>query len=543
MTKDSPSEGELIKLIEELKLRQIDLETQNREITKQILRYNLTPLTNIENESKLFTLADNFPGYIAFVNAKTLKYEYVNKAYQNSFGIPIEEIIGKHVREVIGEPNFQFALKYIEMVRAGKSASYENTFNMVSGKRWIRVNYAPDFDKDGNVSSIIALTYDITERKLTSEILRKNDERLRKTQEIAHLGSWDLDINSGQLIWSDEVYTIFGVDTNEFGGTLEAFFDMVHPEDRDSINSAYFSSVEANAPGYMIEHRIIRKNTGEIRYVFEKCEHIRDEKWQIISSLGMVQDITDRKKAEQILIENETKLLQLNAEKDKFFSIIAHDLRSPFNVFLGFTLKMVEELDTMPIKDLQKITLSMRNSATNLFQLLENLLDWSRFQRGLISFDQELLLLKPKITGIIQLALDSANKKGVTIDISIPEDIVIFADRNMLGSIVRNLTSNAVKFTPRGGKILIEARLVKENSTEISVKDTGMGMNKNILEHLFMLNEKASRRGTEGEPSTGLGLIICKDFVEKHSGKIWAVSEEGKGSTFTFTLPSSDISG
>ena len=218
----------------------------------------------------------------------------------------------------------------------------------------------------------------------------------------------------------------------------------------------------------------------------------------------MVQDITDRKKAEQILIENETKLLQLNAEKDKFFSIIAHDLRSPFNVFLGFTLKMVEELDTMPIKDLQKITLSMRNSATNLFQLLENLLDWSRFQRGLISFDQELLLLKPKITGIIQLALDSANKKGVTIDISIPEDIVIFADRNMLGSIVRNLTSNAVKFTPRGGKILIEARLVKGNSTEISVKDTGMGMNKNILEHLFMLNEKASRRGTEGEPSTGL---------------------------------------
>lgn len=541
MTKDSPSEGELIKLIEELKLRQIDLETQNGELTKQISRYNLNPLTNIENESKLFTLADNLPGYIAFVNAKTLKYEYVNKAYQNSFGIPIEEIVGKHVREVIGETNFQFALKYIEMVREGKSAFYENTFNMVSGKRWISVSYAPDFDKDGNVSSIIALTYDITERKLTSEMLRKNDERLRKTQEIAHLGSWDLDINSGQLIWSDEVYTIFGVDTNEFGGTLEAFFDMVHPEDRDSINSAYFSSVEANAPGYMIEHRIIRKNTGEIRYVFEKCEHIRDEKGQIISSLGMVQDITDRKKAEQVLKENETKLLQLNAEKDKFFSIIAHDLRSPFNVFLGFTLKMVEELDTMPIKDLQKITLSMRNSATNLFQLLENLLDWSRFQRGLINFDQELLLLKPKIIGIIQLAIDSANKKGVTIDISIPEDIVIFADRNMLGSIVRNLTSNAVKFTPKGGKILIETRLVKGNSTEISVKDTGMGMNKNILEHLFMLNEKTSRRGTEGEPSSGLGLIICKDFVEKHGGKIWAISEEGKGSTFKFTLPNSGI--
>ncbi len=411
MSKVSPSKLEYIKLIEELKLRQTDLETRNRELSKQISRYNLNTLTNIENESKLFTLADNLPGYIAFVNAKTLTYGYVNKAYQNSFGIPIEEIVGKHVREVIGETNFQFALKYIEMVLRGKSASYENTFNMVNGKRWISVNYAPDFDKAGNVSSIIVLTYDITERK----------------------------------------------------------------------------------------------------------------------------------NAEQLLKENETKLLQLNAEKDKFFSLIAHDLRSPFNVFLGFTKKMVEELDTMPIKDLQKITLSMSNSATNLFQLLENLLDWSRFQRGLLNFDRELFLLNPKITDGIQLALDSANKKGIKIELSIPEGMLILADKNMLGSIVRNLTANAVKFTPKGGKILIKACSLQGNSTEISVKDTGIGMNKNILEHLFMLNEKTGRRGTEGEPSTGLGLIICKDLVEKHGGKIWAVSEEGKGSTFKFTLPASGV--
>ena len=663
MTKDSPSEAELLKLIDELKIRQTDLETQNRELTKQISGYNLTALTNTENESKLFNLADNLPGFIAFVNATTLKYEYVNKSYQNSFGIPIEKIVGRHVREVIGEPNFQFALKYIEMVKEGKSASYENTFNLVSGKRWISVNYAPYFDKDKNVSSIIVLTYDITdrkkaeellkvseekyrfmfdnnpqpmfiydpdtlaflevnknaikhygyskeeflsmtikdirppedipdllkeiehtrhiynpfgewrhikkngdiiyvnitansvlhngknarhvlvhditERKKTSEMLQENDYRLRKTQEIAHLGSWELDINTGLLIWSDEVYTIFGCQTNEFGGTMEAFFEMVHPEDRDLINSAYFRSVEANAPGYMIEHRIIRKSTGEIRFVFEKCEHIRNGEGKVIRSLGMVQDITDRKKAEQILKENETKLLQLNAEKDKFFSIIAHDLRSPFNVFLGFTQMMVEELDTMPIKDLQKITMSMRNSATNLFQLLENLLDWSRFQRGLLNFNRELLFLKPKITESIQLSIDSASKKGVKIEVNIPENIEVFADSNMIGSVIRNLTSNAVKFTPKGGKISIEACQTSDNFVEVSVIDSGVGMNEDIIDNLFRLDDKTSRRGTDGEPSTGLGLIICKDFVEKNGGKIWALSKVDKGSTFKFTIPAS----
>jgi signal transduction histidine kinase len=130
-----------------------------------------------------------------------------------------------------------------------------------------------------------------------------------------------------------------------------------------------------------------------------------------------------------------------------------------------------------------------------------------------------------------------ANKKGIMVDIEIPGEITVFADENMLGSIVRNLTTNAVKYTEKGGNVSIAAKTVSGNSVEISVRDTGIGMSSTMVEDLFRLDVQTNRKGTDGEPSTGLGLLLCKDFIEKHGGKIWVESEEGKGSTFRFTLP------
>jgi len=239
-----------------------------------------------------------------------------------------------------------------------------------------------------------------------------------------------------------------------------------------------------------------------------------------------------RNRADEIIKLKNEELIRVNAEKDKFFSIIAHDLRSPFNAFLGFTELMVAELDSLSITEIQKIALSMRNSATNLFQLLENLLEWSRFQRGLTGFNPKSILLLPGITDSIQSVFESAVKKEIDIKVDIPNDLVVFADENMLGSIVRNLAFNAVKFTLKGGKINISARAVLPDFAEISVKDSGIGMSEDIQETLFSIKEHSTRSGTDGEPSTGLGLIICKEFVEEHGGKIWGNSQNGKGSEF-----------
>ena len=253
--------------------------------------------------------------------------------------------------------------------------------------------------------------------------------------------------------------------------------------------------------------------------------------------LASIRDITDRLQAEEELKLKNDELRHINAEKDKFFSIIAHDLRGPFNGFLGFTRLMVEDLPDLTQGEILKFAVSMRNSATNLFQLLENLLEWSRSQRGLTNFEPESFLLKSMIVESMHTLMDAAHKKGVCISFEIQEDLGVFADEYMLASTIRNLASNAMKFTKKGGNVSIAAKTVSGNSVEISVRDTGIGMSSTMVEDLFRLDVQTNRKGTDGEPSTGLGLLLCKDFIEKHGGKIWVESEEGKGSTFRFTLP------
>jgi PAS domain S-box-containing protein len=257
--------------------------------------------------------------------------------------------------------------------------------------------------------------------------------------------------------------------------------------------------------------------------------------------ISITRDITQRKLAEKELELKNEQLLKLNAEKDKFFSIIAHDLRSPFTGFLGLTKIMTEELPTMTLSQLQKIAESLRNSASNLFGLLENLLQWSRIQQGLIPFTPEKIPLIALVEESLETTMELAKNKNITIINEISDTIEVFVDVNMLQTVIRNLVSNAVKFTPKGGIINIEAKSKENKKIQISIKDNGIGMSNKILENLFKLDKQTSRKGTEGEPSTGLGLILCVDFIEKHGGKIWAESNTDgisgeKGSTFYFTV-------
>jgi len=279
-----------------------------------------------------------------------------------------------------------------------------------------------------------------------------------------------------------------------------------------------------------------RKDGSEFP-IYISSSVIRDENGEPIALVGIATDITERKRSEDELKLKNEQLNSAIAEKDKFFSIISHDLRSPFNSLLGFTELLERELPTMSSDQIQQIAVTMRKSATNVYNLLENLLEWSRLQRGLIPFNPEPMLLMPKVLAETMQFMESANKKEITLNYDMPEDLKVYADEYMLGCILRNLTSNAVKFTPKGGKITISAKSL-DRTVECSVSDTGIGMNQKMKENLFNIDVNTSRKGTEREASTGLGLILCKEFVEKHGGKLWVESEEGKGSTFYFTLPS-----
>jgi signal transduction histidine kinase/Tfp pilus assembly protein PilF len=238
----------------------------------------------------------------------------------------------------------------------------------------------------------------------------------------------------------------------------------------------------------------------------------------------------------QLLDLKNKELHELNLTKDKFFSIISHDLRGPFNGFLGLSKLLAESLQELTQEEIKRMAGALRDSAANLFRLLENLLEWSRMQQERIIFNPDSSLLMPMIAETMRPVMDSAIKKRIEISYEIPAGLEVFADKHMLASTIRNITTNAVKYTPTGGKVTIAAKLLPGNSVEISVSDTGIGMSPEIVSDLFRLDVQSNRRGTENEPSSGLGLILCKDFVEKHGGKIWVESEEGKGSTFYFTL-------
>ena len=253
--------------------------------------------------------------------------------------------------------------------------------------------------------------------------------------------------------------------------------------------------------------------------------------------IAIVRNVTERKKTEAEIKNKNEQLIIANAEKDKFFSIIAHDLRNPFNSFLGLTQIMADELPILTADKIQELLMVMKNSATNLNRLLENLLQWARIQQGLVPFNPNVVQLRPLVNDSLDTMLEPAKIKGIEIDYDIPDDIEVFADRNILQTILRNLVSNAMKFTPSGGKISLSAKVTGDKSIEISIKDSGIGMSPDLVDVLFRLDAQTNRKGTDGEPSTGLGLIICKDFIEKHGGKIWVESKLGKGSDFKFTYP------
>jgi len=239
----------------------------------------------------------------------------------------------------------------------------------------------------------------------------------------------------------------------------------------------------------------------------------------------------------QEIIEQRDKLKELNATKDKFFSIIAHDLKSPFQGFLNFTEILSKSVDTFTPDRLKTISKLMHENASNLFKLLKNLLEWAQMQNGTMHFNPEIVSLNSLTVACIETIKERCKQKEISIINAITEDYHINADYQMIYSVMTNLITNAVKFTNRGGKIVISAYLNEENILKVSVKDTGVGMSKEELQKLFKVGEKIGSKGTEGEPSTGIGLLLSKEFIEKHSGKIWVESELGKGSTFYFTLP------
>lgn len=246
--------------------------------------------------------------------------------------------------------------------------------------------------------------------------------------------------------------------------------------------------------------------------------------------------VAEQQELNRQLKESQDELHKLNANKDRLISIIAHDLRSPFNSLLNFSEFLVEDIDELPKEEIKLFAQKINEAANNLFTLLENLLQWSRMESGKFPFHPAKLNLRYKINQVIKLFVDIAEIKKINIINNVPETCVAYADEDMMFSVIQNLLSNAIKFSKDNGEIIFDG-IVVNNMVQISIKDAGIGIKEEDMAKLFRNDVRHSTYGTHDEKGSGLGLMICKEMIEKNSGEISVSSKFGEGTTFTFTLP------
>jgi PAS domain S-box-containing protein len=486
-----------------------------------------------ESEEKYRVLLNGSSYGVLAIDIETYRFLFSNPAIGKLFGYTDEEFQQISIEKLVPKETLDRVMsEFASQMEGKRSVSFTQACLRKDGT----VFYA-----DIAVAPIIlhgkrccvGFFMDVTDRRHAEEALRESEAIHRNLIERMLDGVYKstpdgkfIDVNPAlvKMLGYDSKEELLAIDIKK-----QLYFE---PADRESL-------LLLDKYGEVTDYPV-KKKDGSTIWVEDHGWYIMGENGEVLFHEGITRDITERKHAEEVIRLKNEQLVQANAEKDKFFSIIAHDLRSPFHPLLGYTRLLVENLPTLKQDEIHKMAVNMSHSASKLFNLLENLLEWSRMQRGLTTFEPEAFLLMPKLSESLLMTAEAIASKQIELRYDISEDLTIFADNNMFESIVRNLVSNAIKFTKPGGEISIAAKPADDHWVEIKIKDNGVGMNQEILENIFKLNADTNRRGTEGEPSSGLGLFICKDFIEKHGGKLWVESEVDRGSTFSFTLPASN---
>jgi PAS domain S-box-containing protein len=324
--------------------------------------------------------------------------------------------------------------------------------------------------------------------------------------------------------YNKETKEIIGKTAEYLWGT-QYFENTFRPDmDKCLTGETVSRQFEGNIPG------------GEFKILELNYYPHRDAGGKIDGIISTSKDITEHKKAERALRENEARLEELNATKDKLFSVIGHDLQGPLSNIIGFSELIEKGYDIYSDEEIRKYNKIIYDMSQSVSGLLENLLTWARTQRNQIKVIPQVLSVHFIIEKCVSLLTHSLLHKQIQFANSVPPQTAIEADEEMITIVIRNLISNAIKFTKKGGTIAVFSKS-ENGSVVIGIKDSGIGIPEEKVKHLFQASNNQPNTGTEGETGTGLGLIICKDFIAKNGGEIWVVSEPGKGSVFYFSLP------
>jgi signal transduction histidine kinase len=253
-------------------------------------------------------------------------------------------------------------------------------------------------------------------------------------------------------------------------------------------------------------------------------------------ALARKRDLNESQRLIMELEKHKEQLAELNATKDRFFSILAHDMRNPIAALYSFSNYLNENCETIPASDLKHYLSIIHTTSKGLTDLLEELFLWANLRSDRYVLNPEIVMLADVISSVTNLLMTGITQKNIQLDININPGLHVYLDRNSMQTVVRNLVSNAIKFTPQNGKITIGVT-DKSNKVEITVKDTGVGISEEDMPKLFKIDAHYTTTGTEGETGSGLGLVLCKELIEKNKGNIWVKSEVGEGTSFIFELP------
>ncbi len=526
---DELSPEEIKTLLHEYQVHQIELELQNEELrnAQKQLESARDQFARLYNDAPVGYLTIDEAGIISQTN--------------QTFAV----MVGLEPHHLTGKPLTDFITSADQSVFHGRfKAFFKNPtdkqldFTLQGKRKNIPVRCVgsakdalPAWPGKGASQHLLLAVMDISEQVRAEGELRMSNLRLQAILNHSPLLISEFDLNGRYLLINPAVASVLHLEPSQVEGRT---FEELLPSETVKKFKDRIAQVQSAALPIHVEDSLHVNN--DVRHFLTTLFPLPDGAGEMPSIGAIAHDITDRKRAEEKINCINQQLQHLLTEKDKFFSIIAHDLKSPMTGLLSLSKMFADDVETLNIKELQNVASMMHKSSERLYALMENLLQWALMQQGVMEFSPRAHSLQELVHAGIDPLRSVSEQKQITLQSRIPDDLVVLADAQMITTVVRNLVSNALKYTESGGSVNITAT-PDQGMVRISVQDSGMGMDQPTQDRIFSLDRKASRPGTQRETGTGLGLVLCKQFIEQHGGKIWVESELGKGTTVFFTLP------
>lgn len=491
-------------------------EIERLKMNEELIRVNALQELILQNTSLGICLVEN--------NV----FRWTNSKFSELFHYPDKDLTGISIRTIFNsDENYKNLAGILAALHSGNIIDKPIQFTGPGGENsWYRfIGKGLYAGKTSDRS--VWIVEDITERRSLRERMRLLSHTIESLSECVSITD-----DKDRIIFVNKTFRdTFGYNEDELKGKHISIIGSSN-NDPALITSILPETIKGGWKGEIIN----RKKDGTEFPIYLTTSRVVDENGKVLALVGVSTDITRRRQAEMQLQEFSDKLKEANEAKDKLFSIIAHDLKSPLNTVLGFLDLLAEQYEDFSEEEKRTFILEIRNAASNTADLLNNLLAWSRTQTGGIKVNPAKADLAVIVERQIEILKNTADKKNITLLNNIDTGTIVWADNDMINTIFLNLIGNAIKFTRQRGTVIISS-INKEIETEITVADNGVGLSPDQMKNIFKLNKSQSTPGTSNERGTGLGLLICREFTEQNNGRIRVESELGKGSSFMVTLP------